>query len=219
MKHKIREFGIEDADHYWKDRKDSGRVAEKRIHHFIKELVDTVTNSDSTAKILICGVGDGHEYRLCAENYQTWGVEMSQYAIDQYEFNNDTIVNADLNNGIPEFNENFDGIVVSMVLHWLDDPESFLKESKVKLTEHGKLIIVIPNITHYRYRLGFLAGHFPPISASHKNFQTPAEMEDMFNKAGYDIEKRAAVKPVLKARLYPTLFATEIGYILKPSNA
>ncbi len=219
MAEKIREFGIDDADHYWKERKNSGRVAEKRIHHFIKELVDEVSNGDSTAKLLICGVGDGHEYRLCAENYQTWGVEMSQYAIDQYPFNKEKIVNADLNHGIPEFDENFNAIVVSMVLHWLDDPATFLKTAKERLAENGRLVTIVPNITHYRYRLRFLTGHFPPISASHKNFQTPAEVEDMFIEAGYTIEKKAPVKPVLKARLFPTLFATEIGYILKPSMA
>jgi len=36
MADKIREFGIDNADHYWQERKTSGHVSEKIIHHFIK---------------------------------------------------------------------------------------------------------------------------------------------------------------------------------------
>lgn len=217
MTNKVREFGVDNADNYWKEREQKGRTSRKRVHYFIKELVDDVVNLSSSANVLICGVGDGHEYSLCDMDYITWGVEMSEYAISQYEFDTERIVQENLNNGIPAFNVKFNSIVVSMVLHWLDEPDSFLEKLQLHLSEDGKLVIVIPNITHYRYRVGFLAGKFPPISPSHKNFQTPIEVEEMFQRAGLTIEKKAPVKNSIKARLWPGLFATEIGYILKPT--
>ncbi len=215
MSKEPRTFGVNDSDQYWRDRKAAGRTSEKRVHHFIRAMVDECV--PEPGKVLICGVGDGHEYRLCAERHQTWGVEMSRHAIEQYEFATDRIENADLNSGFPSFNSPFDAITVSMVLHWLTNPEQFLHEAKSLLSEGGSLVVVIPNITYYRHRLKFLLGHFPPISTSHKNFQTPAEVEDLFRRAGYRILKRAASKPALKCRLFPTLFATDLGYILQPS--
>ena len=214
MADKPRTFGVNDADQYWSGREAVGRTSKKRVHYFIKELVSSCLTS--SGNVLICGVGDGHEYRLCAENFDTWGVELSQYAIDQYEFNTDKIVQADLNQDIPKFAVQFDAITVSMVLHWLDDPEQFLRGAKTSLTATGKLVVIIPNITHYRHRLKFMVGHFPPISLSHKNFQTPAEVEKLFQISGYKIIKRAASKNVFKAHRWPSLFATDIGYILEP---
>lgn len=214
MNDKLRMFGVHNPDQYWVDREAAGRTARKRVHYFIKDLVSSCVNSP--ANVLICGVGDGHEYRLCAEDFNTWGVEFSQYAIDQYEFNTDKIIKADLNHSIPEFSVQFDAITVSMVLHWLDDPEQFLRRAKASLTATGKLIVIIPNITYYRYRLKYLFGHFPPISASHRNFQTPAEVEHLFMLSGYKINKRTASKQVFKSKMWPTLFATDVGYILEP---
>ena len=214
MPNNLRTFGAKDPDEYWRDRAKNDRTAEKRVHHFIHELCNKV--SPSKGKVLICGVGDGHEYRLCSKDHKTYGVEWSGEAIAKYDFPTETIIQADLNEGLPDFGVKFDAITISMVLHWLDEPESFLANCKKSLNADGGLVVIIPNITHYRYRIKFLFGTFPPISPSHKNFQTPGECEAMFKRAGYDIIERSAIKPVFKARKWPNLFSTDIGYILKP---
>jgi SAM-dependent methyltransferase len=213
---KARSFGVDDPDHYWREREHAGRTKKKRVHHFIRALVDQSVSG--TGDVLICGVGDGHEYQLCSENHNTWGVEYSSYAISQYDFPTERIACADLNDGIPDFGVKFDAITISMVLHWLDDPKQFLIGLKTHLKPGGTAVVIIPNITYYRYRLGFLLGKFPPISLSHKNFQTPTESEAMFLDAGFTITKRAASKKALKAKLWPKFFATDIGYILSPSG-
>jgi ubiquinone/menaquinone biosynthesis C-methylase UbiE len=217
MKKNIRTFGIHDPDQYWRNRKKDGRTREKPVHHFIRALCNSVTVPGGN--VLICGVGDGHEYRLCAKEYETYGVEFSTEAILSYDFPTDRIIQADLNEGIPDFPVKFDAITISMVLHWLDDPKLFLKRAKPFLDKNGALVVIIPNITHYRYRLSYLFGKFPPISLSHKNFQTPLEYEMMFKKAGYWISKRAGSKQAFKSQIWPTLFATDIGYILKPISS
>lgn len=215
-KTKLRKFGVEDPDEYWRERVASSRTSEHRIHRFIFQLIRE--RFPAGGYVLDCGVGDGHVFRLCRKHYNTYGVEFSKEAISRYEFPTDNIAHADLNNGIPEFGLGFDVIVLSMVLHWLNDPEGFLRRAAAKLSSRGRLIIVIPNVTNYHYRIGFLFGKFPPISLSHKNILTPREAEQMFRAAGYEIERVLTSKRSWKARLWPRVFSTGIVYVLKPGS-
>jgi 2-polyprenyl-3-methyl-5-hydroxy-6-metoxy-1,4-benzoquinol methylase len=216
MATKPRQFGISDHDDYWRERKAASRTSEKRVHRFILQMIQEYYPKGG--RVLDCGVGDGHVFRLCRQNnYETYGVEYSKEAISWYEFPHETIRQADLNNGIPDFGVKFDAIVVSMVLHWLANPEKFLRDAERSLTPNGRIFVNIPNITNYHYRIGFLFGKFPTVSLSHKNFQTPAECEEMFAAAGYRIETMAPTKPSFKARLWPRLFGSDILYVLNPA--
>lgn len=214
METTTRKFGVNNVDEYWLQRSNNDRTGERRLHRFLANLVNRMFDQEAT--VLDCGVGSGHVFRLCMEKHQVYGVELSSEAIAKYDFPTDNIKQADLNTGIPEFSAKFDVIIVSMLLHWLDDPQKFLCQAKTILSERGRLLIVIPNITFYRYRIGYLFGKFPPISLSHKNFQVPAEAEDMFDKAGLSIEKRLSPRKSIRAKLSPTLFSTDIVYVLKP---
>jgi SAM-dependent methyltransferase len=217
MQRTPRKFGVEDPDQYWRERATQNRVNEHRLHRLVVQLIGERFPRDSG--VLDCGVGDGHVFRLSREKFRTFGVEFSKEAISKYEFPTENIACADLNDGIPEFGgTQFDAIVISMVLHWLDDPEQFLRQSLGRLTGNGRLIVVIPNITNYRYRLDLLVGRFPPISPSHKNFMTPPECESMFRRAGAEIECLVASKQGLRARLWPRLFGRSLIYVLRPAR-
>ena len=211
----VRRLGVDDPDQYWQDRVAAGRASEKRVHRCITAVIRGLFADGGN--VLDCGVGDGHVFRLCREHYQTYGVEFSSEAIRRYEFPTDNIRQADLNHGVPDFGVKFDAIVLSMVLHWLDDPEKFLRNAARSLTTRGRLVVVIPNVTNYRFRLGFLVGKFPDISLSHKNIMTPPECEAMFRSAGYAIERMLPTKTSLKARLWPRVFGSDILYQLKPA--
>ena len=211
----IRKFGVDNADIYWRRRKNEGRIIEKRLHRFLSDLVDEIAPKNN-AKVLDCGTGPGHVFRLCTQKHETYGIELSAEAIGMYEFPTHNIKQADLNDGIPDFGVKFDVIIGSMILHWLDDPLEFLGQAKAKLAQGGRLLVVIPNITFYRYRIAYLFGKFPPISLSHKNFQVAAEAEQMFQKAHFSIERRLSPRKTIRAKLLPTLFSTDIVYVLKP---
>jgi tRNA A-37 threonylcarbamoyl transferase component Bud32/2-polyprenyl-3-methyl-5-hydroxy-6-metoxy-1,4-benzoquinol methylase len=210
-----RRFGVDDPDLYWQRRKNENRIRERRLHRFLSDLVDEIAAVNG-GKVLDCGTGAGHVFRLCMKKHETYGIELSSEAIAAYDFPAHNIKQADLNKGIPDFGIKFDVIIASMVLHWLDDPCKFLRQAKVKLGEQGRLLVVIPNITFYRYRIAYLFGKFPPISLSHKNFQVPAEVEHMFRKSGFNIERRLSPRKSIRARLLPTLFSPDIVYVLKP---
>lgn len=209
-----RKFGVDDPDEYWRERVRAGRTKEHRLHKLIVELIQQRFPEGGT--VLDCGVGDGHVFRLARERYQTYGVEFSREAISRYEFPTETIAHADLNHGIPAFDIRFDAIVLSMVLHWLDDPEGFLRGAKAHLTPRGRLFVAVPNVVNYRYRIRFLFGQFPKISLSHKNIMTPREVESLFERAGYQIERLSPTKRGLKHRLWPRLISASLVYVLKP---
>ena len=214
MSETVRTFGVQDADRYWQDRQKAHGASERRLHRFLADLIDRTVGPGG--KVLDCGVGSGHVFRLCHLRQQMYGVEMSAHAIAGYDFPTTNIRQADLNRGIPDFGVRFDAILASMVLHWLDDPRGFLVQVAERLAPAGRLLAVIPNITYYRFRLAFLFGRFPPISLSHRNFQTPREFEAMARDAGYRILRRTSPKRKIRARLWPALFSQDIVYVLQP---
>lgn len=216
MTQPLRKFGVDDADVYWQRRRDASDTGEKRIHRFLAAL--TTELLPQRGRVLDCGVGPGHTFRLCSQRHETYGVEISAKAIELYDFPTTTIKQADLTRGIPDFGVAFDVIIASMILHWFDRPWEYLASARQRLAPSGKLIVVIPNITNYHFRIGFLFGKFPPISPSHKNFQTPAEFEAMVAEHGWRIERRATPKKTLRARWWPTLFSQDIVYVLSPED-
>jgi len=217
MTNDIRKFGVDNADVYWCNRQKDNRVTERRLHRFLRDIADQL--APQGGKVLDCGMGAGHVFRLCSEKHETYGVEMSSRAIAMYDFPVGNVRQADLNDGVPYFPVKFDVIILSMVLHWLDDPEKFIRNIPKNLSPNGRVVVVIPNITNYHYRIGFLFGAFPPISPSHKNFQTPREVEQMFKNTDCLIEQVLSPKKALKTKLWPRLFSTDIVYVLKPNSS
>ena len=213
MSVELRTFGVGDTDVYWRQRQVAGRTKEGRLHRFLARLIDRLVGPG--AKVLDCGVGDGHVVRLCRDRQAMYGVELSAHAISRYDFPTDNIRQADLNGGIPDFGLQFDLVLASMILHWLSDPPLFLSRVKAALRSDGYFLVVIPNITYYRFRLAFLLGRFPPISLSHRNFQTPREFEQMVVACGCRIVQRTTPKTSLRARLWPNLFSQDIVYVLQ----
>jgi SAM-dependent methyltransferase len=185
---KMRSFGVDNSDAYWIERNKQGRNQERRLHRFLFDTIGQISPLNGTIPEAIKG-----------DDFPA--VNIKQH---------------DLNNGIPDFGTQFDVIVISMVLHWLNNPAAFLKQAKEKLTSDGRLLVVVPNITYYRFRIAYLLGQFPPISLSHKNFQVPREVEQMFDNTGFQIERRLSPKRSFAVRFLPAVFSSDLVYVLKP---
>jgi SAM-dependent methyltransferase len=212
-----RTFGVADTDAYWAGRFAEGSAGEKRIHRFLASVADRLVPAGGT--VLDCAAGGFHVVRLCRPRHRAYAVDLSASAIAASGFPADRVCQADLNHGIPDFGERFDVIFASMILHWLDEPESFLEAAHERLAPGGRLVVNIPNITHVKYRWRFLWGRFPTISRSHKNFQTPREFEAMARACGYAIENCWTPKTSWHARLWPRLFSHDLVYVLRPCAA
>jgi SAM-dependent methyltransferase len=210
-----RRFGVADADRYWRDRRAARSDRPRRLHRFLADLIRRLCPAGG--KVLDCGVGSGHVWRLLGDHVEMYGVDLAGEALAGYGLDAARIRRADLNDGVPDFGLRFDVILASMVLHWLDDPGAFLDRARDRLAPAGRLIVVIPNITYYRHRIAYLFGRFPPISLSHRNFQTPGEFEAMARGCGWRIERRCSPKRSWRARLWPKVFAQDVVYVLAPA--
>lgn len=210
----IRRFGVTDYEAYWIHRKKIGTTRQTRLHGFLASLVGRLVHPGS--RVLDCGVGPGHAYRLIAENNEAYGVEISDEAIALYDFDTSRIAQADLNNGIPDFGGKFDVIITSMIIHHLDNPAEFLQQVMKQLAPGGYFVPVIPNICYWPYRFGyFFLGKFPPISHAHKNFQTAAEFEKLVEDAGFSKRRLLTPKKSWRAKLLPTWFSQDLIYVLQ----
>lgn len=212
-----RTFGVGDYESYWVDRKAAGTDRVTRLQRFLAETAAGVVSVGG--KVLDCGVGPGNVYRLLLEKgIEMYGVEISDEAFSLYDFDTSRISRRNLNDGLEDFGVGFDCVIAAHIIHHLDSPEGFLTEVERVLAPEGAFVVAIPNITYYRYRIGFLFGRFPPVSLAHKNFQTPLEFERMVEECGFAIEKRATAKRTIRARLFPSLFSQDLVYVLKPAS-
>jgi 2-polyprenyl-3-methyl-5-hydroxy-6-metoxy-1,4-benzoquinol methylase len=200
-------YGVADYDKYWQSRKTTGDTAETGIHRRIVELVRQHVPTGS--RVLDCGVGPGVYYRALADEYEMHGIEFSEEAIALYQFDRRRIVSFDLNRGLPEFGTHFRGMVASMIIHHLDDPNVFLRAAHSKLKKGGILIIACPNIVYYKHRLRLLVGKFPRYSTSHRNFITPHHLTGMVEAAGFSLESITSKK----RKWLPTLLAPELFFV------
>ena len=213
----IRRFGVQSYDAYWLNRKNIGDTRQTRCHNFLVSLIKSLIPHGG--RVLDCGVGPGHVFRTLAEHYETYGVEISDEAFQLYDFDTRRIVQADLNDGIPDFGVRFDAIIVSMLIHHLEKPPAFLQQVRERLALNRYFVPVIPNICYGPFRLRYLAGQFPPISRAHRNFQTAREFEEMVRQADYRLLHRLSPKKTLRARFWPTWFSQDLVYVFQPNSS
>ena len=200
-------FGVANYDRYWQARKSSGDFNQTGIHRGVAALVRQYVPRG--AKVLDCGVGPGIYFRELAAEYEMHGIEISQEAIELYPFDHSLIVPFDLNHGLPQLGTKFGGMIACMILHHLDDPRNFLRAAREALEPGGVLLIIHPNLVHYKHRLRLLAGRFPKYSTSHRNFIAPRALMAMIGQAGFSIRSVTS----RKRKWFPLLFAYELFFV------
>ena len=110
---------------------------------------------------------------------------------------------ADLFNGldIPE-GRDFDYVVLSDVAEHMPVPERLLMDARRYLKEDGSLVMSVPNIALWVYRLALLAGRFEYtdrgiMDKTHLRFFTLVTARNLLYSCGYDIiEERHAPIPI-----------------------
>lgn len=93
-----------------------------------------------------------------------------------------------------EYEREFDCIVLADVLNKLSNPKKSLEVLSRYLKEDGRLIVSVPNIVMWFYRLSVLIGRFnyAPRGALDKNnlrFYTRFSIVQLLGNCGYEIEK------------------------------
>ncbi len=206
--------GIKDYDTYWDQRIQQGHFQFTDVHRkIIETAVETL--GPKKARVLDCGVGPGHVFQKLSEHYEVHGIEISERALELYDFDTSRIRIWDLNGGLPSYDRPMDLIIASRIVHHLADPVAFVKDVRRTLSDQGWFMGVIPNICYYHHRLKFLAGKFPPISSAHVNFQTGPDFERMVCSEGFRLHRLTTPKKTVRARLWPTAFSQDLIYVFQ----
>ncbi|GMV81553.1 MAG: hypothetical protein AMXMBFR7_27370 [Planctomycetota bacterium] len=203
----VHTFGVEDYDEYWNSApmRKGMRSIHKRMIAEIKKLVPTPAN------LLELGPGPGHLFKALSEaGYEMYACDVSRVALDRLNVPPERVRQANLNQGLPDYGVKFRGILAAMVLHHIDKPEPFLVQLREAVAPDGFVVLTIPNIVTLKNRMRMLAGEFPELSPSHRNFMTPPEVKELLLRAKLkNVRVLAARRKPLHA-LSPTLFSKEL---------
>lgn len=155
-----------------------------------------------------------------------------------------TIVEADLDLGLPPADRPFDVVVCGDVLEHLRRPAEALDRLRTMLAQDGRLVASLPNGTHAWVRLQVLLGRFPKddrglFDRTHLHFFSWRGWQQLFRASGFTIESctptpipfgliaPAALRPVAgglerlnyaSARAWKTLLAYQFIVVARPGD-
>ena len=166
----------------------------KRSPHSSHEKILKYLPNGSGQKILEFGGGNGNLYQdmikkeyevICIDRQQG---EFSQIPDSSYIYN-DNINTKDLN-----LKREYDFLVLSDNLAQTFNDEDFLRGIKKFVKEDGTIIVVVPNITIWFYRLSILFGRFNYgdrgiLDRKNLHFYTKDSISNLLERSGYSVEK------------------------------
>ena len=150
-------------------------------------------------KILDVGCGEGTVGKLLKEKHANkvhlTGIDISKTALEMAGSFYDKVAEFDADSDsfssiLPQ--EKFDCIIAMEMLEHLFNPKRALEQFRLVLEPDGCLIVSVPNMVHWRYRLQYLRGHLPgentlyEIGEHLQNF-TYFSFKKLVESAGYSV--------------------------------
>jgi SAM-dependent methyltransferase len=197
-------------------------------------LVDALHPHGGGKRVLDIGCASGYLAGILAQRgYEVTGVERPGGYGDRFP-EAVTLVEADLDKGLPPLQGKFSYAICGDILEHLRDPGSLLRQVAQILERDGLLIASLPNSGNLYFRLVILAGRFPQedkglFDRTHLHFYMWRGWRELFAAAGFQIDdRRVSGIPVglaapgwdggvviralewlayAAARVWPTLFA------------
>lgn len=158
-------------------------------HARVLELLPPVTNG---ARVLDVGCGPGYLCELLTKRgYRVTGLERAGWG-PPGGARGYTLIDHDLDQGLPPLTERFDAIVCADILEHLRDPAALLRQLRGVLAPGGRLIASLPNSGHLYFRLVILSGRFPKhdkglFDRTHVHFLTWDGWRELLTGAGFAI--------------------------------
>lgn len=205
-------LGSLDYDTYWDQR--PADVFQPRFE-IIAQLLPT------GAEVADIGCGDGSLLRYLERrrNVAGFGVDISTTAVEVAQRLGTNASVADVTDPGFSLPRRVDYVVLSEVLEHIADPEAVLIGLRASTGRFA--IVTLPNTGYIEHRLRLLFGRFPVQwlfhPGEHLRFWTIADFRMTAGATGYDVTR---IQPALGwfplARLWPSLFASQLVYVLSP---
>lgn len=139
--------------------------------------------------VLDCGISKGTVAEILSkEGANCFGIDVNQREIGGVK-----IVQADLNNGIPDLGTKFDIIFAGEIVEHLFDDSRFIRECREILKPDGILIVTVPNLVSFVNRFMAFFGMMPMTAYAtdsfHYHVYNQRRLQDLIKKEGFKILK------------------------------
>jgi SAM-dependent methyltransferase len=124
------------------------------------KVTENIIKDLNVSRVLEIGAGDySFDYTKSQEKISWQKLDFSPPCDVICDLNSDKLL-------LPFPDEIFDLIICTEVLEHLLWPQKLLKEVQRVLSRDGKLLLSVPNIVSFTYRIAWMIGHIPSCAAS-----------------------------------------------------
>lgn len=156
------------------------------------DQISSVVQRLAPQKILDVGCGDGRLARAIRANCRDvviHGCDVSTAALTRSE-GLDRQYSVDLNcEALPEPDGSYDLVIASEVIEHLIMPDRTLEEFTRVLRQGGHVLLTVPNVAFWRFRVQALSGQVPSVTADDRHLHSfsASLLEHLVRKAGLDV--------------------------------
>ena len=219
---------FQDYDQYW-DFRSENRPPADVLHRYVT-ITDRIKNGESVIDI---GCGDGAFLQYFHDRNpqsRVYGVDLSQKAIDLVKQRGfEGAVTSDARPLQEQIGATFDNVVMMEVIEHVHDAEDLLRQALA--LEPKRIFITIPNVGFILHRLRLLFGGRFPITViiyhvkEHIRFWTVKDFVQWAKAMQCEVadyvgqEQTSNPMHLWLMRIWPSLFAGQLVYELKPIEA
>lgn len=202
-------------ENYWQKRSRSGN--RPRYYIFSRWI-------DKGSKVLDVGCGDGYfgEFLVRNKGVDYTGSDISETALQIARDRGLNVVQLDASSELGKFSSgSFDFVVMSEFIEHIPNSEGVLKIAG-RIAKKGVLVSV-PNIAYWKFRLQLLFGSFPKQWAvapqEHLRYWSVYDFKKTAEDVGFEIEEiRSSNGRKILRDIWPNLFGFQVCFYLKPKQ-
>ena len=202
-------------ENYWKER---GRSGNRPRYRIFSQWID------EGSKVLDIGCGDGYfgEFLVNNKRVDYTGSDISDTALQAAKSRGLNVISLDASNDLDRFAPgSFDFIVMSEFIEHIPNSEEVLRIAG-RVAKKG-VLISIPNIAYWKFRLQLLFGNFPKQWAvapeEHLRYWSVDDFKKTVKSISFEIKeiKASNGKKILRD-IRPNLFGFQVCFYLKPKS-